>query len=225
MGAPNATMKNIFVLCLIGMLFAGCRHAEPAPESAPLWQRSVSISKASGLRMGIHPDKHRIIAADCTSLVFRQRSDSASWYLALGGRPVGCEEGQPSLFGVGPRGDLELYPVIYVDEHELVMSAGPSIAGRLRLKQMMPNKAIPNERHTCLFAIRSGPGCRSSVIFVVRSRPMAIGYSYVMRPLRYSINVTLDGCCDHRKAVQQLKRESGKGLFTGVRLWGNGAAV
>jgi dihydrofolate reductase len=68
-----------------------------------------------------------------------------------------------------------------------------------------------------------------------------------MRPLRYSINVTLDGCCDHRaivpdeelhrhaaenlgnrvdwnaqlvrgdlgKAVQQLKRESGKGLFVG----------
>src|SRR2546428_9962487 len=24
-------------------------------------------------------------------------------------------------------------------------------------------------------------------------------YSYVMRPLRYSINVTLDGCCDHRE--------------------------
>ncbi len=23
-------------------------------------------------------------------------------------------------------------------------------------------------------------------------------YSCVMRPLRYSINVTLDGCCDHR---------------------------
>jgi dihydrofolate reductase len=99
-------------------------------------------------------------------------------------------------------------------------------------------------------------------------------YSYVMRPLRYSINVTLDGCSDHRailpdeelhrhaaeniaqadallfgrvtyemmeaawrppartgvrpdwmadwmepfartKAVQQLKRESGRGLFTG----------
>ena len=73
-----------------------------------------------------------------------------------------------------------------------------------------------------------------------------------MRPLRYSINVTLDGCCDHRavsadedlhrhamkniaqadallfgrvtyeivrgdlgKAVQQLKRESGKGLLVG----------
>jgi dihydrofolate reductase len=39
-------------------------------------------------------------------------------------------------------------------------------------------------------------------------------YSCDVRPLRYSINVTLDGCCDHR-AVQQLKRESGKGLFVG----------
>src|SRR5678815_5966685 len=27
---------------------------------------------------------------------------------------------------------------------------------------------------------------------------VAAGPSRVMRPLRYSINVTLDGCCDHR---------------------------
>jgi dihydrofolate reductase len=26
-------------------------------------------------------------------------------------------------------------------------------------------------------------------------------YAYVMRPLRYSINVTLDGCCDHREML------------------------
>src|SRR5438094_6044210 len=26
-------------------------------------------------------------------------------------------------------------------------------------------------------------------------------YSCVMRPLRYSINVTLDGCCDHRVGI------------------------
>src|SRR5688572_31862199 len=50
---------------------------------------------------------------------------------------------------------------------------------------------------------------------------------HVMRPLRYSINVTLDGCLDRvdwnaelvrgdlGKAVQQLKRGSGKGLFVG----------
>ena len=28
--------------------------------------------------------------------------------------------------------------------------------------------------------------------------PYGYQYSCVMRPLRYSINVTLDGCCDHR---------------------------
>jgi len=26
-------------------------------------------------------------------------------------------------------------------------------------------------------------------------------YAYTMRPLRYSINVTLDGCCDHREGI------------------------
>src|SRR4029079_8174424 len=26
-------------------------------------------------------------------------------------------------------------------------------------------------------------------------------YCYAMRPLRYSINVTLDGCCDHRAGI------------------------
>ena len=26
-------------------------------------------------------------------------------------------------------------------------------------------------------------------------------YSYLIRPLRYSINVTLDGCCDHRAII------------------------
>jgi len=41
-------------------------------------------------------------------------------------------------------------------------------------------------------------------------------YSCAMRPLRYSINVTLDGCCDHRAipsdeelhrhAIENLKR-------------------
>ena len=26
-------------------------------------------------------------------------------------------------------------------------------------------------------------------------------YAYAMRPLRYSINITLDGCCDHREGI------------------------
>jgi dihydrofolate reductase len=31
--------------------------------------------------------------------------------------------------------------------------------------------------------------------------PEAVNYPSVMRPLRYSINVTLDGCCDHREMI------------------------
>src|SRR6266478_6527397 len=39
-------------------------------------------------------------------------------------------------------------------------------------------------------------------------------YSCVMRPLRYSINVTLDGCCDHRAmfADEDLHRHATENL-------------
>jgi dihydrofolate reductase len=39
-------------------------------------------------------------------------------------------------------------------------------------------------------------------------------YSYAMRPLRYSINVTLDGCCDHRAIVpdEELHRHHAENL-------------
>jgi dihydrofolate reductase len=39
-------------------------------------------------------------------------------------------------------------------------------------------------------------------------------HSYVMRPLRYSINVTLDGCCDHRAIVpdEELHRHHAENL-------------
>src|SRR5262245_3068405 len=40
--------------------------------------------------------------------------------------------------------------------------------------------------------------CRRTSLVRTRSHRR---YSYVMRPLRYSINVTLDGCCDHRAMV------------------------
>src|SRR5215212_1705267 len=37
---------------------------------------------------------------------------------------------------------------------------------------------------------------------------------YVMQPLRYSINVTLDGCCDHRAIVpdEDLHRHASENL-------------
>ena len=35
-----------------------------------------------------------------------------------------------------------------------------------------------------------------------------------MRPLRYSINVTLDGCCDHREGIadEELHRHAAEGI-------------
>ena len=44
--------------------------------------------------------------------------------------------------------------------------------------------------------------------------PYGYRYSYVMRPLRYSINVTLDGCCDHRAipADEDLHRHAVENL-------------
>jgi dihydrofolate reductase len=40
-------------------------------------------------------------------------------------------------------------------------------------------------------------------------------YAFVMRPLRYSINVTLDGCCDHRAipADEELHRHAAENLL------------
>src|SRR5574341_365296 len=111
----------------------------------------------------------------------------------------------------------------------------------------LPNNTLHRTRAWApCFAQLTG---RAPVSVDVR-RPYGKRNSYVMRPLRYSINVTLDGCCDHRaiipdedlhrhaaenlarvdgnaelvrgdlgKAVQQLKRESGNGLFVvGVKL-------
>src|SRR5258708_22507775 len=39
-------------------------------------------------------------------------------------------------------------------------------------------------------------------------------YSCVMRPLRYSINVTLDGCCDHRAVLahEELHRHASENI-------------
>ncbi len=39
-------------------------------------------------------------------------------------------------------------------------------------------------------------------------------YSYIMQPLRYSINVTLDGCCDHRAIIpdEELHRHAVENL-------------
>jgi hypothetical protein len=61
----------------------------------------------------------------------------------------------------------------------------------------------------------TGEGDRSCVTRVA-SGPEATHrrYSGVIRPLRYSINVTLDGCCDHRAVFsdEDLHRHAAENL-------------
>src|SRR5919109_3630102 len=75
----------------------------------------------------------------------------------------------------------------------------------------MPRTPAPSELTAPRFSVRPTPSTRNASSDTHRYRrryprprgstnPNA-GYSYVMRPLRYSINVTLDGCCDHRVMV------------------------
>ncbi len=56
-------------------------------------------------------------------------------------------------------------------------------------------------------------GSRLGAVLVVARLPQR-RYSHAMRPLRYSINVTLDGCCDHRamSADEDLHRHAVENL-------------
>src|SRR3954465_12118841 len=48
----------------------------------------------------------------------------------------------------------------------------------------------------------------------LKSRSVIPLYEDIMRPLRYSINVTLDGCCDHRPGIpdEELHRHAVENL-------------
>ena len=50
-------------------------------------------------------------------------------------------------------------------------------------------------------------------LYLVRP-PYGDRYSYIMRPLRYSINITLHGCCDHRAILpdEELHRHAVENL-------------
>jgi hypothetical protein len=59
-------------------------------------------------------------------------------------------------------------------------------------------------------AVAGRSSTEGNVVVSLLHRP----YSCVMRPLRYSINVTLDGCCDHRAmfADEDLHRHAAENL-------------
>src|SRR3984893_15214656 len=62
------------------------------------------------------------------------------------------------------------------------------------------------------------PACERNASRLTRRNewlvPVPVRYPCAMRPLRYSINVTLDGCCDHREgfADEELHRHAAENL-------------
>jgi hypothetical protein len=70
-------------------------------------------------------------------------------------------------------------------------------AGMLVAEQQRPRHARGHDRASL------HPGCSMTQYFYVHLNMLA-AQEHAMRPLRYSINVTLDGCCDHR-AIPRTK--------------------
>src|SRR6266480_3393514 len=75
------------------------------------------------------------------------------------------------------------------------------------------NQSISQRPHCEINSARLPRHPAVAYLFLVRL-PYGYRYSCVMRPLRYSINVTLDGCCDHRAmlADEDLHRHAVENL-------------
>src|SRR4051794_27743014 len=60
-----------------------------------------------------------------------------------------------------------------------------------RRPQVSKTRSRPSNRRA--LTLRKQTGTNDRVLSTITNSPM--------RPLRYSINVTLDGCCDHREMI------------------------
>ncbi len=127
-------MKSVLRLCILALLVTACRHSPPEARHIEPEKRSTEAEIRRHI-VGIWDAKD---LRDC-------------WYPTL----MIAEDG--SLSGVQTNGHKELigtwemygaslrvtyhsncwyyYPVIYADDHELVMTPGISVAGRWRYKR------------------------------------------------------------------------------------------
>ena len=119
----------------------------------------------------------------------------------------------PPTYGVelSPKGKASL--CLYQTEEKpriFTWRSRPRIASKSKLSiaRLWRRVAKTMVRLRCL-----PPHPAVAYFFLVRL-PYGYRYSYVMRPLRYSINVTLDGCCDHRAipADEELHRHAVENL-------------
>ncbi len=124
-------------------------------------------------------------------------------------RPVADRHEGPSLIGAPPNGAPAAPAAVVVRVASLQVQAPATAvtATSIRSDRRRRDGRPAGERPTRAGSVHDGPP--SLVVAVPRRR-----YSGEMQPLRYSINITLDGCCDHRGILpdEELHRHAVENL-------------
>jgi hypothetical protein len=119
----------VFTSITLCLLLIACRHVTPAPER---WSTEAEIHAHITGEWTLKDESHvpRIF-----KLVL-ETDGSYSVFGADGTQAVGSWECEGRMLRLTrSTGDWNFYPVIYADEHELVITPGISVAGRLRFRK------------------------------------------------------------------------------------------
>jgi hypothetical protein len=145
----DAHGKSAIIVCAVSLLLAACRHVEPEKSSteAQIQQHIAGEWTLSDKSDGSWYPK-MFLAEDRTITIVLTNGTRAL---------LGTWECRDRMLRVTPRAELveaarasgdplnawDYYPVVYADDHELVMAPGISVAGRLRFHEMRANPKGP----------------------------------------------------------------------------------
>jgi len=133
-------VKLVVTICILLLIATACRHVEPERRSteAEIRQHIVGEWTSADSEDGWH--RVMIISED-GSLISVQRDGSRElmgrWELsgsALRVTPTTARLEAARAAGL-PMNAWDYYPVVYADAHELVMTPGISVGGRLRYRR------------------------------------------------------------------------------------------
>jgi hypothetical protein len=140
-------MKSVLMLCILSLLLTACRHSQPEARhiesekrstEAEIRQHIVGKWFADNLRDCWYPTL--IIAQDGTLTGVQTNGNGVllgTWEMyhhALRLTPTPEELRAARASGLSMN-EWDYFPVIYADDHELVMTPGISVAGRWRYKR------------------------------------------------------------------------------------------
>lgn len=142
LGLITRIVKSIITVCVLSLLLTACRHVQPEPE-----RRSTETEIRQHIEGQWTESKNSDGGFATSQIVIA--SDGRFWCVhpsgardlygkwEFGQRCLVVETGRTNYatFKNGETvslGTVDYYPVVFADEHELVMTPGLSMAGRLR---------------------------------------------------------------------------------------------